>query len=254
MIEARDIEQAYGSRTILDHVSLSVVTGELLGLVGPNGSGKSTLLRCLHRSLVPHSGSVHVEGRALTELSLRDIARLMSAVSQTPPIVDDITVSDFVMLGRIPHRRDHQSFTSDDAAAVGRALVRVGAEDLAYRAMVELSGGERQRVAIARCLAQATPVLLLDEPTNHLDVRYQHEVLELVRCLRLTTVVVLHDLNLAAQYCDRVAVLADQQIVAIGPPSEVLVPDLLTTVYGIPVRRLIDGDDMFFAFTPLKRE
>jgi iron complex transport system ATP-binding protein len=249
MIAASGIELRLGAADVLSGVDLSSRPGQVVGLIGPNGSGKSTLLRCLYGILRADRGAVLVDDTAIASLSRRTIARSISFVEQCAPAdAIGITAGEYVLLGRHVHRRDHQGFTHDDHRIASEALDRVGATDLAHRRLHEISGGERQRVVIARCLAQASPTMLLDEPTNHLDVRFQHDILGLVRSLRLTTIVVLHDLNLANRYCDHLVLLDRGRVVATGAPDEVLQPFLLEPVYGIEVRRVADGEHVHMAF------
>jgi iron complex transport system ATP-binding protein len=238
MIRAEEVTFRYDGAEILKGVDLLAKPGGVLGLIGPNGSGKSTLLRCLHGELRPSQGAVFLDDRAVDELSVRQIALRVGVVAQDSSPMIAMSVPDFVLLGRIPHRRDLEKFTAEDRRVAAEALERVGALGLVDRRLDQLSGGERQRVAIARCLAQETATLLLDEPTNHLDIRYQHEVLRLVRALGITTVVVLHDLNLAARFCDEVALLHATRIVAHGTVDEVLRPEVLAPVYGLAVKRI----------------
>ena len=242
MISTSGLGFRFGDRDILVGVDLESSPGKVVGLIGPNGSGKSTLLRCLFGSLKPSTGTVLINDHPIVALPQRQIARLVAVVPQEQHGFGSLTVAECVLLGRHPHRSDHQSFTADDRQIAAGALEQVRASGLAARAMNSRSGGERQRVLIARCLAQQCSVLLLDEPTNHLDVRYQHEVLDLVRLLRQATIVVLHDLNLAAQYCDHLVLLNDCHVVAEGSTDDVLTPHVLEPVYGIEVRRITDDD------------
>jgi iron complex transport system ATP-binding protein len=240
VIEATRVTVELGGRAVVDDVDLATVDGRVVGLIGPNGSGKSTLLRCMCAALAPSGGAVMLAGRGISEWSTREVAQQVAVVPQEQVPATGLTVAELVLLGRAPHRRDHQGFTASDHDMVATALGKVGALDLASRRWHELSGGERQRVALARCLAQGSAALLLDEPTNHLDVRYQHEVLALVRSLGLTTIVVLHDLNLAARYCDHLVLIDDGRVVRSGDVDHVLDPVLLADVYGIAVRRIDD--------------
>ncbi len=256
MISASGISFAYGNRKVLDRVDLSVRHGEVLGIVGPNGSGKTTLLRALYGSLVPSTGTVHLDASTLDELTARQIAQTVSVVVQETPGDLPLLVSDMVLLGRTPYRRRSSRSADNDDQIAADALDRVGMLASAGKGFDELSGGERQRVLIARALAQQTTHLLLDEPTNHLDVRYQHEVLDLVRSLARSSnhavAVILHDLNLAATYCDRLLLLNHGRVVAAGTPSEVLVREHLEPVYQISVRRLEldDGFQLVFRAAP----
>ncbi len=248
MISASGLRFFYGRRRILDAVDLDAPQGRVLGLVGPNGSGKTTLLRTLYASLKPKHGAVLIDGEQLGTLSAREVARRVAVVVQETPGDLPLLVSDMVLLGRTPHRSAFAGRRGDDEHVAAAALEQVGALHLAGESFDGLSGGERQRVLIARALAQESTHLLLDEPTNHLDVRYQHEVLDLARQLATmggrTVIVVLHDLNLAAGYCDQVLLLNHGAVVAAGTPAEVLTPEHLEPVYEVAVRR-IELDDGF---------
>ena len=248
MIRAEGVSVSFGANQVLAGVDFATQPGRITALLGPNGSGKSTLLRCLHGGLTPDAGAVHLDDRPITSYSLREIARRVAVVPQETLGALGTTVAEMVLLGRAAHRRDHQSFTREDRRIAAEALAQVGATRFTGRRLSELSGGERQRVLIARCLAQNASILLLDEPTNHLDIRFQHDVLALVRSLGLTTVIVLHDLNLAARYCDEAVVLHAREIVASGPVSKVLRPEILEPVYGIGIRRIQDYDVLHLIF------
>ncbi|MEV4949380.1 ABC transporter ATP-binding protein [Streptomyces sp. NPDC053755] len=224
---------AAGARRLVRDVSLTARPGEVIGLVGPNGSGKSSLLRAVYRVLRPEGGSVRVDGTEVRSMPVRRLARTLAAVVQESGADFDLTVRDVVSMGRTPHKRLFDGDTGEDARIVGSALESVDAAELADRSFDRLSGGERQRVLIARALAQQPALLVMDEPTNHLDIRHQLEVLGLVRRLPATVLVALHDLNLAAFYCDRLYVLREGAVTATGTPAEVLTPDLLRRVYGV---------------------
>ncbi|MDO5677010.1 MAG: ABC transporter ATP-binding protein [Propionibacteriaceae bacterium] len=242
MIEASGLRFSYGRSPVIDDVSLTVPARGVLGLVGPNGSGKTTLLRLLYGSLSPSAGQVLVDGQSLRGLAQRERAQAIAVVAQEAASETPMVVAELVLLGRIPHLGPLGRATAADEAAVEQALTTVGALHLASRRFAELSGGERQRVLIARALAQGATHLLLDEPTNHLDVRYQHEVLGLLAKVKAGCVVVLHDLNLAARYCQQVALLNQGRVVAQGAPHEVFTKEILEPVYGIGVRCInIDG-------------
>lgn len=240
MIRAHAIQVQLGGRLILDGVGLETRPATTIGLIGPNGSGKSTLLRCLHGALRPHGGTVLIDGDPVASLSARDVARRVSVVPQESNAGSGLRAIDMVLLGCHAQRGDLHAYTREDRAMALDVLERVGARPLASRRLSELSGGERQRVIIARSLAQRAQMLLLDEPTNHLDIRYQHEILALVRSLGLAVIVVLHDLNLAARYCDQVVLLHETTIVRAGAMNEVLTPSVLEPVFGVPVRCLDD--------------
>jgi iron complex transport system ATP-binding protein len=237
MISAADIRFGYGGELVLAGVSLTAATGSTVGLVGPNGSGKSTLLRVIYRALRPRCGAVLIDGTAVSALSGRELAGRLSVVTQESPAEAPVTVADMVMLGRTPWAGAVRGYSRADHVIVAEALLRVGARELADRPFATLSGGERQRVLIARALAQQADHLLLDEPTNHLDIRYQHELLCFLGELAVTTVVVLHDLNLAARYCDSAVLLDRGLVAAAGAIDEVLTPEVLEPVYGVQVQR-----------------
>lgn len=228
---------------ILDGVSLTPRPGTVTGLLGPNGSGKSTLLRLLAGVIAPDSGAVTLEDRPLDRLGRRTVARRVAVVEQQADTQVALTVLDVVRLGRVPHRRAWSPATAADEASVRSALARTGLTDKADRPWHTLSGGERQRVQIARALAQEPRELLLDEPTNHLDIQHQLALLDLITELRLTSVVALHDLNLAAMYCERLVVLKQGRVVANGTPREVLTESLIAEVYGVRATVTVpDGD------------
>ena len=242
MIHADRVRFSRRDRLILDDVTLTARTGSTVGVLGPNGSGKTTLLRTLYDALRPQGGDVEVDDTSVRVLSRPQIARRLAVVAQEPESELPITVAESVMLGRLPHRPALARPRPADHAAAQAALDRVHAGHLAGQLISRLSGGERQRVLIARAIAQEAAHLLLDEPTNHLDIRFQHETLQIVRTLASTTVVTLHDLNLAAHYCDSVVLLAQGRVVAAGTPWEVLTPDILQPVYDVAVHRLeLDG-------------
>jgi iron complex transport system ATP-binding protein len=227
-----------GPTPIVSDIDLVVHPGELVGLLGPNGSGKSTLLRTVYRALRPTTGAVWLDDDNLwRDLTVRQAAQRTAAVVQEPGTDFTLSVAEMVLAGRTPHKGALHRDTHADAAAVWSALHRVGMAQHAHRLMHTLSGGEKQRVLLARALAQQPRLLVLDEPTNHLDVAAQLGQFQLLRDLRLTTLVALHDLNLATGYCDRVYVLDAGRIAASGPVADVLTPDLLAQVFGVRAHR-----------------
>jgi iron complex transport system ATP-binding protein len=227
----------YGDRSAVRSVSFGVRAGEMLALAGPNGSGKSSLLRAAVGLTGPAAGVVRVEGVPVAELDLRARARAIAWMPQEEPLGDNISVEEYVLYGRYAHIPRFATVSAMDRRAAARALAEADVGDLARRGMAEVSGGERQRVRLARVLAQEAPVLLLDETTAHLDMGHQLDVLARVRAIarreHRAVVLALHDLNLAARFADRVAVLSHGHLVAHGPPSDVLSPALLAQVWGI---------------------
>ncbi|GAA2314369.1 ABC transporter ATP-binding protein [Streptomyces violaceusniger] len=219
---------------ILRDVSLEARKADIVGLVGPNGSGKSTLLRTVYRSLRPADGVVRVGEDSVWELSPRAAARRTAAVLQDAGgNTTGLTVTEIVALGRVPHHGLLGRDGAEDREAVSDAIDRCGVRPFADRDYASLSGGERQRVLLARALAQRPRLLVLDELTNHLDIRARFELLALIRATGVTTLAVLHDLDLAARLCDHLVVLHDGAVAAAGPVLEVLTPDLLADVFGV---------------------
>jgi iron complex transport system ATP-binding protein len=226
-------------------LTCEVGTGEILGIIGPNGSGKSTLLKLLGAILPPHRGTIRLRDRALDAFARLDLARLVAYVPQHSAVVFPFTLAEFVLMGRFPHRRSGGVLgwfgweTAEDMRAAEQAMVDLEILHLADRAISDVSGGERQRAVIARALAQAPDILLLDEPTVFLDLRHQVDICAIMRRLNreqgLTVVWVSHDLNLAAQYCDRLLLLQDGALVRVGAPSAVLQPEVIESVYRCPV-------------------
>ncbi|MEU6768671.1 ABC transporter ATP-binding protein [Streptomyces sp. NPDC046853] len=232
-LRADRVSRTAGGHLVIDGVTLAPPPGATVGLLGPNGSGKSTLLRILAGVLAPASGVVTLDGLPLRDVGRRTVARRVAVVDQHATTQVELSVEDVVRLGRIPHRRAWSPATPRDDEAVREALARTGLADRAAQSWHTLSGGERQRVQIARALAQDPRELLLDEPTNHLDIQHQLDLLALVADLPLTSVIALHDLNLAAMFCDHVLVLREGVAHASGTPSEVITQELIAEVYGV---------------------
>ncbi|WP_410219143.1 ABC transporter ATP-binding protein [Paracoccus sp. (in: a-proteobacteria)] len=241
-LEAEGLSLRRGRARLVQDVTLTVAPNEVLGLVGPNGAGKSSLLRLLTGLARPTTGQVRLDGQPLSRLGPRAIAQRLAFVAQAADTTERLSVRDAVELGRTPWLTALRPWSEADDRHVARALARVGLGGFENRDWSSLSGGERQRVHIARALAQDPRVLLLDEPTNHLDIRHQLSILSLLRQLQLTTVVALHDLN-QAMGCDRVAVMQGGHLVALGPPAQVLTPDLLARVFGVRAHELTDPVD-----------
>ncbi|PSP37248.1 heme ABC transporter ATP-binding protein [Halobacteriales archaeon SW_8_65_20] len=225
-----------GGVRVLDGVSLSVAEGEFVALVGPNGAGKSTLLGAVGGHLPPASGSVTVDGDPVGSLSARSLARRIATVPQETNFGFEFSVRDIVEMGRHPYRsRFGGDGDPEGAELLDRALARTETAQFADRSVASLSGGEKQRVLLARALTQAAPALLLDEPTASLDINHQVRTLDLVAGLDETVVAAIHDLDLAARYCDRVVLLAEGEVYAVGTPREVFTADRLATVFGVEV-------------------
>ncbi len=240
-IHIDDVTVSHGRKALIRNVSLLVGRGEMVGVIGPNGAGKTTLLRTLYRAQKPSSGRVPVDGQDIWQISAKRAARRVAAVLQDTAADFALTVDDVVAMGRTPYKRAFDGDNADDRRIVAEALEAVDVSDLACESLDRLSGGQKQRVMIARALAQRTETIVLDEPTNHLDLRHQHDALHLLRATGATVVAALHDLNLAAAYCDRICVLDSGSVVATGTPVEVLTTDLLAAVYGVDARVDLDA-------------
>lgn len=242
-IVVEDLVVEFGTYRAVDGVTLDVAPGQWLGLIGPNGAGKSTLLRAL-LGLVGHRGRVEVDGRRLAELDRRQIARTIAFVPQSPERPPEMSVADYVLLGRTAHIPLLGTESRHDLEVATRVIERLDLAELVGRPLHTLSGGEMQRAVLARALAQETSVLLLDEPTSALDVGHQQQVLELVEDLRhehgLTVVSALHDLTVAGQYADRLVLLSNGRCVASGPPASVLTEHTIGEHYNASVRVLHD--------------
>ncbi|WP_043618310.1 ABC transporter ATP-binding protein [Nonomuraea candida] len=259
-LRAAGVKLGYGERVIVDGLDLGVEAGTVTTIIGPNGCGKSTLLRALGRLLKPQGGEVLLDGKRIDRLPTREVAKVLGVLPQAPSAPEGLTVADLVARGRHPHQTWYRQWSSDDEGAVAAALDMTGLADLAERPLEELSGGQRQRAWISMALAQGTDLLLLDEPTTFLDLAHQVEVLELVRHLHQeggrTVVMVLHDLNLAARYADRLVAMRAGRVIASGAPHEVLTEDLLREVFELDAKVIADpvaGTPLVVPIGPLTR-
>ncbi len=239
MLQLENITLGYGKQIILSGINLTVEQGEMLGVIGPNGSGKSTLIKGICRLLKPETGRVMIGGDDASRLTRGQLARLMAVVPQAPNLPDTFTAFEIVLMGRTPYlgRFRFEGMTDFDIA--WKAMGITNTQEIAERRMDEISGGQKQLLTIARALTQEPKLILLDEPTAHLDINYQIETLDFIRRLckerNLAAVAVLHDLNLAAQYCDRIALLSRGKIRAEGSPDEVITEQNVKEVYGANV-------------------
>jgi iron complex transport system ATP-binding protein len=238
MLKIQNLSASYNGHQVLHDVSLEVHSGEVLALIGPNGAGKSTIIRAAS-GVIPSTGQVRTNGDDFHLLDPMQRARYMAVVPQAISLPPAFTVWETVLMGRTPYLGFLGHASSLDEELARQALSRVHALTFADRRVGELSGGEAQRVLLARALCQSTPILLLDEPTAHLDLQYQVSLLELIRELardeNLAVLVALHDLNLAARYADRVAMLVGGHLKAIGSPRDVLTPEAISQAYCLPV-------------------
>jgi iron complex transport system ATP-binding protein len=234
-LELRDLCVDIAGRRIVSDIGLKVPDGSFAGLLGPNGSGKSTILRAIYRAHRPSAGQVLLDGADLLAMRPKDAARRVAVVAQEFTLEFDFTVAEMVMIGRNPHKRAFGRDDETDREITEQAIRQVGGQHLADRGFNTLSGGEKQRVLIAQAIAQGADHLILDEPTNHLDIRYQVEILELVAALGVTVLAAIHDLSLAALFCDTIHLITDGRLIADGPPEAVLTAETVRRAYGTDV-------------------
>jgi iron complex transport system ATP-binding protein len=238
-LRTEDLNCGYTSRTVLKKICLEITEGSILGLIGPNGAGKSTFLNTLARMLKPQKGKIILAGKDLWKMSSREAATLMAFTPQETGNTLPLTIKQFVELGRAPHRGWLLPLTANDNKVIEEAMEKTDLTVLKDRFITELSGGEQQRAALARVLAQEPKILILDEPTSHLDIKYQTEILEMVSDLArnhgISVIISIHDLNTAALYSDKIALIGKGTIAAYGTPEEVLKEKILSEIYDTPV-------------------
>ena len=243
-LAASELALGYGDRQIVENLTVDIPTGKVTVIIGANGCGKSTLLRGLARLLPPQHGAVLLDGRSITSIPSKQVAKVMGLLPQTPIAPEGITVADLVGRGRYPHQGWFRQWSADDDRAVAEALTATSTLELADRPIEDMSGGQRQRVWIAMALAQETDLLLLDEPTTYLDLSHQLEVLDLLTDLNrrrgTTVVIVMHDLNLACRYADHLIAMKDGRISAEGSPTEVVTSESMLEVFGLRAQIITD--------------
>ena len=236
-MEVRDLSFSYGKNKVLKGISFTIEGGKITTIMGANGCGKSTLFNLMTKNLYPRKGNIFLHGRNIQNFGLKDFAKRVSIVHQYNSSADDITVERLVSFGRTPHMKMMQGRSDEDEKLIEWAMEVTNVEKYRDREVSRLSGGQRQRVGIAMALAQNTKILFLDEPTTYLDIRYQIEILELVKKLNeeygITIIMVLHDINQAIHFSDRIIGLKDGQVAAQGSPAEVVTPECIRTLYGI---------------------
>lgn len=240
-ITTQQLHAVLGNTEILRGIDFEANEGEFVGIIGPNGSGKSTLLRCLYRVLTPSEGAVFLDGKKLSSYRVKESAQKLAVVAQHNYYNFEFSVRDVVMMGRAPHKRALDRDTAEDYQIMRQSLKAVGMQEFEERSFSTLSGGEQQRIILARALAQQTPCLILDEPTNHLDIKYQLWLMDIVKNLDCTVISAVHDLNIAAMYCDRLYAMKQGKLIAQGTPHELLTPDLIRELYEVDAEVSIDG-------------
>ena len=241
-ILADAVKMAFGPKEILKGIDFALHNKEFVGIIGPNGSGKSTFLKCAYRVQKPTSGKIRFNGRDLDELSYRESALQLAVVAQHNAYSFDFSVLEVVLMGRSPHKKMLERDNLEDYRIAREALATVGLADFEERSFSTLSGGEQQRVILARALTQQTECLVLDEPTNHLDIKYQLQIMDIVKSLDLTVVSAIHDLNIAAMYCDRLIAIKDGEVYGVGTPQELLTEAFIYEMYEVECHVKIDSE------------
>lgn len=247
-ITTEQIKAVLGNAQILNGIDFQAKDNQFVGIIGPNGSGKSTLLKCIYRVLSPSDGAVYLDGKPLSDYKVRESAQKVAVVAQHNYYNFEFSVREVVMMGRAPHKKALDRDNAQDYQIVRQALKTVGMEEFEDRSFSTLSGGEQQRIILARALAQQTPCLILDEPTNHLDIKYQLWLMDIVKELSCTVVSAVHDLNIAAMYCDYLYAMKDGRVVARGTPRELLTPELIHTLYDVNSKISVDEDGIMHIF------
>lgn len=232
-MQINGITYSYDEKEAVSDVTINVEKGEFVGIIGHNGSGKSTVLKNVYRAIAPDSGTITLDGENLLKMSYKKSAKKMAVVGQENKIPFDFLVEEMVAMGRTPHKKMFDIDTDEDKFIIHHALEHVGMEKKAKRHYQNLSGGEKQRVLLARTIAQESDFFILDEPTNHLDINYQMQIFDFIKRLKVTVLSAIHDLNMAALYCDRIYAMKDGKIVYSGTPEEVLTEERIYDVFGV---------------------
>lgn len=235
-IKIKELEINIGTKRIIENISLNLKRKQFIGIIGPNGSGKSTILRTIYRALEPSKGNIYFDEVNLKSIAFKESAKKLGVMKQTSNLAFDFKVIDLVLLGRSPYKSGMELDTEEDYQYALQALEAVGMKEYEHRSYNTLSGGEQQRVMFARVLAGQSEALLLDEMTNHLDIYYQFKLLDFVKSLQTEVIAVMHDLNMAARYCDYIYCLKDGKIYTQGSVTEVLTPDTIQEVFHIKAK------------------
>ena len=233
IIEIRNLSYIIGAKKILDNVNATFAEGKITAIIGANGSGKSTLMSFLSKTRRSEN-AVYFRGQDVSEISAERYALQVSVLPQRQKMVADFRVEDVVVMGRFPYKKKFRDYTAEDKKIARKAMESVGITDMAERKLSQMSGGEIQRVLIAKALAQEPELILMDEPTNHLDVKYKIALMKTLQAYGKTVIIVLHDLSLAIQYCDDVVVMVSGRVLTQGTAREIMQPDLLEKIFGVP--------------------
>lgn len=232
----------FGSKNILADIDLSIKDNGIVGIIGPNGSGKSTLLKCIYRVLKPKTGTIFIDGKNINDYQFKETAKKMAVVAQHNDTHFDFNVLEMVLIGRSPHKKFMERDSAEDIELAYKALEQVNMKDFADRNFSSLSGGEKQRIILARALVQNTDCLILDEPTNHLDIKHQLHFMSLAKDLKITVISAIHDLNIAAMYCNKIYALKGGQIIASGSVNEVITEEVIKTLYDVEAKIIYDEE------------
>ena len=247
-IKTENINVTLEKNSILKGINIEVDNKEVVGIIGPNGSGKSTLLKCIYRILKPSEGVIKLDGIDMKNISIKESSKKLSVLSQHNNYNFDFTVKDIVLMGRSPHKKFMERDNKEDYDIVNEALKKVDMLEFKDRSFQSLSGGEQQRVILARALAQQPQCLILDEPTNHLDIKYQLQLMRIVKNLNIEVIAAIHDLNIAAMYCDKIYVLKDGEVIKYGNPKNVLTKELIKEVYEVDAELRVDKERVYISY------
>lgn len=247
-IKAENINITLEKNNILKDINIEVDNKEVVGIIGPNGSGKSTFLKCIYRVLKPSDGAILLDKVDIKDMTVKESSKRLAVLSQHNNYNFDFTVKDIVLMGRSPHKRFMERDNKEDYDIVNDALKKVEMLEFKDRCFQSLSGGEQQRVILARALAQQPQCLILDEPTNHLDIKYQLQLMRIVKNLNIEVIAAIHDLNIAAMYCDKIYVLKDGEIIKYGNPKEVLTQKLIKEVYEVDAEVILNNERIYISY------
>ena len=247
-IKAENINITLEKNNILKDINIEVDNKEVVGIIGPNGSGKSTFLKCIYRVLKPSDGAILLDKVDIKDMTVKESSKRLAVLSQHNNYNFDFTVKDIVLMGRSPHKKFMERDNKEDYAIVNDALKKVEMLEFKDRCFQSLSGGEQQRVILARALAQQPKCLLLDEPTNHLDIKYQLQLMRIVKNLNIEVIAAIHDLNIAAMYCDKIYVLKDGEVIKYGKPKDLLTKELIKEVYEVDAEVILNNERIYISY------